>query len=90
MPLVFEGNGGGNQLSNHDRPAREPLASRSDREGLARAVVADIAPAVLRVADRAGSDPAQVGSTLRLTVEATAWSRRLGADTTAFPGMTLP
>ena len=68
----------------------EPLASRSDREGLARAVVADIAPAVLRVADRAGSDPAQVGSTLRLTVEATAWSRRLGADTTAFPGMTLP
>ena len=53
-------------------------------------MVADIAPAVLRVADRAGSDPAQVGSTLRLTVEATAWSRRLGAGTTAFPGMTLP
>ncbi|ANS77411.1 Membrane glycoprotein [Serinicoccus hydrothermalis] len=68
----------------------EPLADRSDRRELARSVVQDIAPAVLRVADRAGSAPDQVESVLRLTVEATAWSLRLGTQQGAFPGMDLP
>ncbi|WP_202879588.1 DUF4439 domain-containing protein [Serinicoccus kebangsaanensis] len=68
----------------------EPLASREDRRALARSVVLDIAPAVLRVVDRAGAAPEQVDSYLRLTVEATSWSLELGADEAPFPGMTLP
>lgn len=67
----------------------EPLEDRQQRSGLARALVADIAPAVLSVADRAGS-PEQTESLVRLVAEGTAWGRRLGIDDTPFPGMVLP
>ncbi|WP_298751107.1 DUF4439 domain-containing protein [uncultured Serinicoccus sp.] len=68
----------------------EPLADGEQRLALARAVVQDIAPAVLTVADRAGSDVEQVESSLRLVLEADLWADRLGVPAQPFPGMSLP
>ena len=68
----------------------EPLADGDERLDLARAVVQDVAPAVLAVADRAGADVEQVGSYLRLVVQARLWADRLGVTDSAFPGMSLP
>ncbi|KUG51547.1 hypothetical protein AVL62_09475 [Serinicoccus chungangensis] len=68
----------------------EPLADAEQRLTLARAVVQDVAPAVLSVADRAGSDVAQVESLLRLVLEADLWADRLGVPEQPFPGMIQP
>ncbi|WP_405040295.1 hypothetical protein [Serinicoccus sp. LYQ92] len=68
----------------------EPLDTADQRAELARTLVLDIAPAVLSVADRAGSSAEQVRSLVRIVVEASTWGRRLGAPVDAFPGMTLP
>lgn len=67
----------------------EPLDEEQRRE-LARALVLDIPPAVLSVADRAGSDAEQLGSWLRLVATATMWLRMLEVPVVPFPGMTLP
>lgn len=68
----------------------EPLADATERRALARAVVQDIAPSVLRVGDRAGADTEQVEASLRLVMQATLWGAQLGTPEVAFPGMTLP
>ncbi|WP_298888039.1 DUF4439 domain-containing protein [uncultured Serinicoccus sp.] len=68
----------------------EPLADGEQRLALARAVVQDVGPAVLSVADRAGSDVQQVESYLRLVLQAGLWADRLGVPEQAFPGMSLP
>lgn len=68
----------------------EPLADATERRALARAVVQDIAPSVLRVGDRAGADTEQVEAYLRLVMQATLWGAQLGTPEVAFPGMTLP
>ena len=68
----------------------EPLADADQRRALARAVVQDVGPAVLTVADRAGQDGDQVESYLRLVMQARLWADRLGVADQAFPGMSLP
>lgn len=68
----------------------EPLASADERRDLARALVGDIAPAVLSVAVRTGAAEDQAASLVRLVADATRWGRRLGRDDDPFPGMTLP
>lgn len=68
----------------------EPVDSEQTRLALARALVRDIAPAVLSVVGRAGSDPEQLGSVVRLVAEAEHWRQELGDDPAPFPGMTLP
>ena len=68
----------------------EPLTSAGARRDLARALVGDIAPAVLSVAARTGDAEDQNASLVRLVADATRWGRRLGRDDEAYPGMTLP
>lgn len=68
----------------------EPVDSEETRLALARALVRDIPPAVLSVVGRAGSDPEQLRSVVRLVAEAEHWRHQLGDDPAPFPGMTLP
>jgi hypothetical protein len=68
----------------------EPLGSEDERRSLARALVADIAPAGLGAAERLRGDAAQLTGAIRIVAEATAWTQQLGAAPEPFPGMTLP
>lgn len=68
----------------------EPLSDADDRLTLARTLVHDVAPAALSVVDRAGGDPAQLESVVRIVAEATTWARSLQSPGVPFPGMTLP
>lgn len=68
----------------------EPLGSEDDRLALAQALVRDIPPAVLSVVHRAGSDPEQLRSLVRLVAEGERWADDLRLDPVPFPGMTLP
>lgn len=68
----------------------EPLDDEASRMALARALVADVAPAALPAVGRAGSDVGQLRSVVRIVAESASWSRELGVDGAPFPGMTLP
>ncbi|TQM97196.1 uncharacterized protein DUF4439 [Ornithinimicrobium humiphilum] len=68
----------------------EPLESVEERRELARALVADLAPAALDAAQRVPGDLAQLSGVVQVVSDATVWLARLGGRTQPFPGMTLP
>ncbi|MFK5634833.1 hypothetical protein [Ornithinimicrobium sp. LYQ103] len=68
----------------------EPLETAGQRRGLARALVADIAPATLSASVRVPGDAEQLGGVVRIVAETVAWSAALEEQAQPFPGMTLP
>ncbi|MFX0537672.1 hypothetical protein ACQBAT_09865 [Ornithinimicrobium sp. Y1847] len=68
----------------------EPLETEGQRRSLARALVADIAPAALGATERVRGNADQLTGIVRVMAESVLWARTLGSQETPFPGMTLP
>lgn len=68
----------------------EPLDKPEHRKKLARALVADIAPAALGSADRVRGDADKLMSVVRIVSDAALWTHALGGQAETFPGMTSP
>ena len=68
----------------------EPLETSAQRRELARALVADIAPATLSASVQLPGDAAQLGGVVRIVAETVAWAAALEEELQAFPGMVLP
>ncbi|MGD8148318.1 hypothetical protein [Ornithinimicrobium sp. Y1694] len=68
----------------------EPLETEGQRRSLARALVADIAPAALGATKRVRGNTDQLAGVVRVMAESVLWARTLGSEEAPFPGMTLP
>lgn len=67
-----------------------PLETAEQRLDLARALVADIAPAALGTVQRVRGQIDPLFGVVRVVTESVTWTRTLGATIAPFPGMTLP
>lgn len=67
-----------------------PLDTAGQRRDLARALVADIAPAALGTVQRVRGQIDPLSGVVRVVAESVTWARTLGATIAPFPGMTLP